>query len=48
VHANAFHMAVVVEPVGEAIARIRGMGSEIASVRRIPVASPIVAGASSA
>jgi cell wall-associated NlpC family hydrolase len=48
VHANAFHVAVVVEPVGEAIARIRGMGSEVASVRRIPVASPIVAGASSA
>jgi cell wall-associated NlpC family hydrolase len=38
VHANAFHMAVVVEPVGEAIARIRGGGSEIASVRRMPVA----------
>jgi cell wall-associated NlpC family hydrolase len=38
VHANAFHMAVIVEPVGEAIARIRGIGSEIASVRRIPVA----------
>jgi cell wall-associated NlpC family hydrolase len=38
VHANAFHMAVVVEPVGEAIARIRGAGSEIASVRRMPVA----------
>jgi cell wall-associated NlpC family hydrolase len=38
VHANAFHMAVVVEPVGEAIARIRDTGSEIASVRRMPVA----------
>ncbi len=37
VHANAFHMAVVVEPVGEAIARIRDTGSEIAGVRRIPV-----------
>jgi cell wall-associated NlpC family hydrolase len=35
VHANAFHMAVVIEPAGEAITRIRGMGSEIASVRRI-------------
>jgi cell wall-associated NlpC family hydrolase len=44
VHANAFHMAVVVEPVGEAIARIRSMGSEIASVRRIPLAGPIVTG----
>ena len=41
VHANALHMAVVVEPVGEAIARIRGIGSEIASVRRIPLAGPV-------
>ena len=38
VHANASHMAVVVEPVGEAISRIRDTGSEIASVRRMPVA----------
>jgi cell wall-associated NlpC family hydrolase len=36
VHANAFHMSVVVEPAAEAIARIRGLGSEITSVRRIP------------
>src|SRR5580704_17253491 len=40
VHANAFHMAVVVEPVSEAITRIRGMGDarmggEITSVRRL-------------
>jgi cell wall-associated NlpC family hydrolase len=35
VHANAFHMAAVIEPAVEAIARIRGMGSEITSVRRI-------------
>jgi cell wall-associated NlpC family hydrolase len=35
VHANAFHMAVVVEPAVEAIARIRGMGSQITSVRRL-------------
>ena len=41
VHANAFHMAVVVEPVGEAIARIRGIGSEIARVRQIPLAGPV-------
>jgi cell wall-associated NlpC family hydrolase len=34
-HANAFHMAVAVEPIAEAIARIRAAGSEIASVRRI-------------
>jgi cell wall-associated NlpC family hydrolase len=33
-HANAFHMAVAVEPVAEAIARIRAAGSEITSVRR--------------
>ncbi len=35
VHANAFHMAVAIEPIGEAIWRIRGAGSEITSVRRI-------------
>jgi cell wall-associated NlpC family hydrolase len=35
VHANAFHMAVVIEPAGEAIARSRGLGSEITSVRRL-------------
>jgi cell wall-associated NlpC family hydrolase len=38
VHANAFHMSVVVEPAAEAIARIRGMGSEITSVRRLAAA----------
>jgi cell wall-associated NlpC family hydrolase len=32
VHASAFHMAVVIEPAAEAIARIRDMGSEITSV----------------
>jgi cell wall-associated NlpC family hydrolase len=36
VHANAFHMAVVIEPAAEAMARIGGMGSEINSVRRLP------------
>jgi cell wall-associated NlpC family hydrolase len=35
VHANAFHMAVVIEPAAEAIARIRDMGSEITSVGRL-------------
>ena len=35
VHANAFHMAVAIESVAEAIARIRGMGSEMTSVRRL-------------
>jgi cell wall-associated NlpC family hydrolase len=35
IHANAFHMAVAIEPVAEAIARIRDAGSEITSVRRL-------------
>jgi cell wall-associated NlpC family hydrolase len=34
-HANAFHMAVAIEPIAAAIARIRKAGLEIASVRRI-------------
>jgi cell wall-associated NlpC family hydrolase len=34
-HANAFHMAVAIEPVADAVPRIRGGGSEITSVRRI-------------
>jgi cell wall-associated NlpC family hydrolase len=35
VHANAFHMAVVYEPVAEAIARIRSTDGEPGSVRRL-------------
>jgi hypothetical protein len=35
VHANAFHMAVAIEPVAEAIARIREAGSEVTSVKRL-------------
>ena len=35
VHANAFHMAVAVEPVAEAVARIRTAGDDVASVRRL-------------
>jgi cell wall-associated NlpC family hydrolase len=35
IHANAFHMAVAIEPLAGAIARIREAGSEITSVRRI-------------
>ena len=35
IHANAFHMAVAIEPLGDAVARIRDAGSEITSVRRI-------------
>ena len=34
-HANAFHMAVAIEPIGDAISRIRAAGSEIAAIRRI-------------
>jgi cell wall-associated NlpC family hydrolase len=34
-HANAFHMAVAVEPVGEALARIAAAGSQVTSVRRL-------------
>jgi cell wall-associated NlpC family hydrolase len=35
IHANAFHMAVAIEPIGEAFARIAAAGSELSSVRRI-------------
>lgn len=35
IHANAHHMAVAVEPVAEALARIKKMGSEVTSVRRL-------------
>ena len=35
VHANAFHMAVAIEPAADAIARLRAMGSEVTSVKRI-------------
>jgi hypothetical protein len=35
IHANAFHMAVAIEPISEAITRIRAAGSEVASVRRL-------------
>ena len=34
-HANAFHMAVAIEPIAGAIARIRAAGSEVTGVRRI-------------
>ena len=34
-HANAFHMAVAIEPIADAIARIRAAGSEVTSRRRI-------------
>ncbi len=35
VHANAFHMAVAVEPIADAVARIRAAGSEVTSLRRL-------------
>ena len=35
VHANAFHMMVAVEPLAEAIARIKAAGSDVTSVRRL-------------
>ena len=34
-HANAFHMAVAIEPIVDAIARISSGGSEVSSVRRL-------------
>lgn len=34
-HANAHHMAVAIEPVAEAVARIKAAGSDITSVKRI-------------
>jgi NlpC/P60 family/Bacterial dipeptidyl-peptidase Sh3 domain len=35
VHANASHMAVTIEPIPQAITRIRGIAGEITSVRRL-------------
>ena len=35
IHANAFHMAVAIEPVAEAVARIAAAGSAVTAVRRI-------------
>jgi len=35
VHANAFHMAVAIEPVSTAIARIRDAGSTVSTIRRL-------------
>jgi cell wall-associated NlpC family hydrolase len=35
IHANAYHMAVAIEPIAEAVARIRAAGFEISSVRRL-------------
>lgn len=35
VHANAFHMAVAIEPIAAAIARIAAAGSDVTSVKRL-------------
>jgi hypothetical protein len=35
VHANAHHMATVIENTNEAVARIKAAGSEIAAIRRL-------------
>jgi len=34
-HANAYHMAVAIEPIAEAIARISAAGSEVTRVKRL-------------
>jgi cell wall-associated NlpC family hydrolase len=34
-HANAHHMAVAIEPVSDAVGRIKAAGSEVTSVRRL-------------
>ncbi|HEX3859411.1 MAG TPA: C40 family peptidase [Pseudolabrys sp.] len=35
IHANAHHMAVAIEPVSDAIARIKAAGSDVISVKRL-------------
>ena len=35
VHANAYHMATVIEPIAPAIARIKAAGSEIVAIKRL-------------
>jgi len=35
IHANAFHMAVAIEPIADAVERIANAGSDVTSVRRI-------------
>jgi hypothetical protein len=36
VHASAHHMAVAIEPIAPAVARIGAQGYEVTSVRRLP------------
>jgi len=38
-HANAFHLAVAVEPLAEAIARIRSVAGDVTCVRRVDIAA---------
>lgn len=35
IHANAYHMAVAIEPTADALARINAAGSDVTSVRRV-------------
>ena len=35
IHANAFHMAVEIETIGEAVRRIKAAGSEVTSVQEL-------------
>jgi cell wall-associated NlpC family hydrolase len=35
VHANAYHMAVAIEPIEQAVARIKAAGSDVSAVRRV-------------
>ena len=37
IHANAFHMTVVIEQLAEAVARIRAAGLEVRSIKRIAI-----------
>ncbi len=39
IHANAYHMAVAIERISEAVMRIRDAGSEVMSVRRLSLRS---------
>jgi len=39
IHANAYHMAVAIDPIAEALARIRAAGSEVIAVKRLTAAS---------
>ncbi len=39
-HANAFHMAVAIEPLAEAVARIAADAGPIRAVKRLPLAAP--------